>query len=105
MLSVISYCVLDHAIDLLFNFNIRQYIEIALSWRNTPSWATNARFDTDKSYATWTEEDCSLSLAMDKDSVLDRHFDDITVERVSSKEQGWKTLDDKPLLWSQWYNI
>ena len=32
---------------------------------------------------------------MDGESVLDRYFDDIIVERVSSKEQGGKTLDDK----------
>ena len=74
---------------------IRQYIEIATIWRNTPSRATNARFDTNNSYATWIEEDCALPLAMDRESVLDRYFDDIIVERVSSKEQGGKTLDDK----------
>ena len=59
----------------------------------------NARFDTNNSYAMWVEEDyCSPPLAMERESVLDRYFDDITVERVSSEEQGWKRLDDKPLL-------
>ena len=72
----------------------RQYIEIATIWRNTPSRATNARFDTNYSYAKWIEEDCSLPLAMDRESVLDRYFDDIIIE-LSSKEQGGKTLDDK----------
>ena len=36
---------------------IRQYIEIATIWRNTPSRATNARFDTNNSYATWRDEE------------------------------------------------
>ena len=50
----------------------------------------------------WVEEDyCFPPLAMERESVLDRYFDDITVERVSSEEDGWKSLDDKPLLWSQ----
>jgi hypothetical protein len=49
----------------------------------------------------WVEEDyCSPPLAMERESVLDRYFDDITVERVSSEEQRWKSLDIKPLLWS-----
>ena len=62
----------------------------------------NARFDTNNSYAMWIEEDyCSPPLAMERESVLDRYFDDITVEGVSSEEDGWKSLNDKPLLWSQ----
>jgi hypothetical protein len=60
----------------------------------------NSRFDRITGYAMWIEED-SPPLAMERDSVLDRYFDDITVERVSSEEDGWKSLDDKPLLWSQ----
>jgi hypothetical protein len=35
---------------------------------------------------------------MERESVLDRYFDHIIVERVSSEEQGWKSLDDKPSL-------
>ena len=50
---------------------IRQDIEIATIWRNTPSWSGEFKID------------------------------DITVERVNSEEQGWKSLDDKPLLWNQ----
>jgi hypothetical protein len=62
----------------------------------------NSRFDSVTGYAMWVEEDyCSPPLAMERESVLDRYFDDITVERVSSEEQVWKSLDDKPLLWSQ----
>ena len=62
----------------------------------------NARFDTNNNYAMWVEEDyCSPPLAMERESVLDRYFDDITVERVNSEEKGWKSLEDKPLLWNQ----
>jgi hypothetical protein len=62
----------------------------------------NAKFDINNSYAMWVEEDyCSPPLAMERESVLDRYFDDITVERVNSEEQGWKSLDDKQSLWSQ----
>jgi hypothetical protein len=62
----------------------------------------NARFDTNNSYAMWVEEDyCSPPLAMERESVLDRYFDEITVERASSEEDGWKSIDGKPSLWSQ----
>jgi len=62
----------------------------------------NARFDTSNSYAMWVEEDyCSPPLAMERESVLDRYFTDITVERVGSEEERWISLDDKPSLWSQ----
>ena len=61
----------------------------------------NARFDIKNSYAMWVEEDyCSPPLAMERESVLDRYFEDITVERVSSEEDGRKSFDDKPLLWT-----
>jgi hypothetical protein len=62
----------------------------------------NSRFDSVTGYAMWVEEDyCSPPLAMERESVLDRYFDDITVERVSSEQLGWKSIDDKASLWSQ----
>ena len=61
----------------------------------------NARFDTNNSYAMWVEEDyCSPPLAMERESVLDRYFDDITVERVDIEDDGWKKIEDNPLLWN-----
>ena len=36
---------------------------------------------------------------MERESVLDRYFDDITVERVKSEEDGWNKIQDKP--WGQ----
>jgi hypothetical protein len=62
----------------------------------------NARFDNSSNYVMWVEEDyCSPPLAMERESVLDRYFEDITVERVSSQKVGWKSLDDMPMVWSQ----
>ena len=50
----------------------------------------------------WVEEDyCSPPLAMERESVLDRYFDDVTVERVKSEEDGWNKIQDKPLLWGR----
>lgn len=62
----------------------------------------NARIDTEnRDYALWIEEDyCSPPLAMERESVLDRYFNDISVERVESEEEAWATINDKPRLWS-----
>ncbi|MDQ3968865.1 MAG: hypothetical protein M3275_10785 [Thermoproteota archaeon] len=51
-------------------------------------------------YAYWVEEDyCSPPLAMERRSVLDRYFDDITVEQVESDEEGWNRIKDRPMFW------
>ena len=51
-------------------------------------------------YVYWVEEDyCSPPLAMERRSVLDRYFDDITVEQVESDEEGWNRIKDRPMLW------
>ena len=58
----------------------------------------NARFDTSNDYAMWVEEDyCSPPLAMERESVLDRYFDDITVEQVRSEGRRMEKLDDKAI--------
>jgi len=36
---------------------------------------------------------------MERASVLDRYFDDISVDLVGSKEQGWNKIRDKPAMW------
>jgi hypothetical protein len=62
----------------------------------------NARFDNSSNYVMWLEQDyCSPPLAMERESVLERYFEDIIVERVSSQKVGWKSLDDMPMVWSQ----
>ncbi len=48
----------------------------------------NSRFDSITGYVMWVEDYCSPPLAMERESALDRYFDDITVERVSSEEDG-----------------
>jgi hypothetical protein len=51
-------------------------------------------------YAYWVEEDyCSPPLAMERKSVLDHYFDDITVERIELEEEGWNKIRDIPRLW------
>jgi hypothetical protein len=55
----------------------------------------NAKFDDNDGYALWVEEDyCSPPLAMERESVLDRYFNDIIVERVESKQVGCKFATD-----------
>jgi hypothetical protein len=63
----------------------------------------NARVDTENTdFALWIEEDyCSPPLAMERESVLDRYFNDITVERVESEEEAWNTINNKPRLWGK----
>jgi hypothetical protein len=63
----------------------------------------NARIDTeDSDFALWVEEDyCSPPLAMERGAVLDRYFNDITVEKVESENEAWSRLKDKPRLWSK----
>ena len=62
----------------------------------------NARLHTeDNDLALWIEEDyCSLPLAMEREAVLERYFNDITVKRVESEEEGWNRINDKSQLWS-----
>jgi hypothetical protein len=58
----------------------------------------NAR--TDDNYAYWVEEDyCSPPLAMERASVLDRYFDDISVDLLNSEDEGWNKIKDKPKIW------
>jgi hypothetical protein len=58
----------------------------------------NARIHS--GYAYWVEEDyCSPPLAMERKSVLDRYFEDITVERIESQEEGRNRIKDRPMLW------
>ena len=61
----------------------------------------NARIDVEnRDYALWIEEDyCSPPLAMERESVLDQYFNDISVERVESEKAAWDSINDKPRLW------
>lgn len=58
-----------------------------------------ARLDPRTGRAVWEEEDfCSPPLAMEREAVLDAHFDGIEVEEVEPGE-GWAAIDDLPSLW------
>lgn len=60
----------------------------------------NARVTNDR-YVLWIEVDyCSPPLAMEKVSVLNKYFDDITVEPVRSEEEGWNRINQMPQLWT-----
>jgi hypothetical protein len=63
----------------------------------------NARIDTEnRDYALWIEEDyCSPPLAMEREGVLDRYFNEISVESVESEEAAWDSINDKPRLWEK----
>jgi hypothetical protein len=63
----------------------------------------NARVDTEnRDYTLWIEEDyCSPPLAMERENVLDRYFNDISVERVESEEEAWNSISNKPRLWGE----
>jgi hypothetical protein len=38
---------------------------------------------------------------MEREEVLDRYFNDISVERVESEEKAWKSINDKSQLWAK----
>lgn len=63
----------------------------------------DARFDPETGEAVWVEEDyCSPPLAMEREAVLDDHFDDLAVvdEDVDPAE-GWDRIADLPSLWDR----
>ena len=54
--------------------------------------------------AVWEEEDyCSPPLAEERAAVLDRHFDDVEVEKVEPGE-GWAQILDLPRLFPDFDN-
>ena len=62
----------------------------------------NAKIDPKDGYALWIEEDyCSPPLAMERESVLDRYFEDITVQLIASEKEGLDRIAKFPGLWSK----
>jgi hypothetical protein len=58
----------------------------------------NARFQQN-GFAIWEEEDyCAPPLAQERAAILNRFFEEISVERVE-KGAGWKQIMYLPLLW------
>jgi hypothetical protein len=55
----------------------------------------NPKSDNEK-HAVWIGEDyCSSPLTMEREAVLDRFFDSIKVEVVSSEEDVWSKIRDR----------
>lgn len=40
---------------------------------------------------------------MEREVVLDRYFDNKTIEKVRSEGEEWKMIGDKPMLWGGHY--
>lgn len=58
-----------------------------------------ARLDPATGEAVWEEEDyCTPPLAMEREAVLDRYFEDLRVEAVRRGE-GWEQVAHLPSLW------
>lgn len=61
----------------------------------------NAKIDPKDGYALWIEEDyCIPPLAMERESVLDKYFEDITVQLIASEKEGLDRIDKIPGLWT-----
>ena len=62
----------------------------------------NAKIDPKDGNALWIEEDyCSPPLAMERESVLDKYFDDITVQPIASEKEGLDRIAQFLGLWSK----
>ncbi len=58
-----------------------------------------ARLDPATGEAVWEEEDyCSPPLAMEREAVLDRYFQDLRVQPVQ-QGQGWAAVSHLPPFW------
>jgi hypothetical protein len=62
----------------------------------------NAKIDPRDGYAKWIEEDyCTPPLAMERESVLDRYFEDITVQLIYSEKEGQDRIGNITGLWTK----
>ena len=62
----------------------------------------NAKIDPEDGYALWIEEDyCNPPLAMERESVLDTYFDNITVQLITSEKEGLDRISLFPRLWTK----
>ena len=62
----------------------------------------NAKIDPKDGYALWIEEDYwNPPLAMERESVLDRYFNDITGQLIASEKEGLDRIANNPRLWSK----
>jgi hypothetical protein len=60
---------------------------------------TEARLDPETGETVWEEEDyCSPPLAQEREAVLDRYFEGLSVEAVQ-EDEGWSRIKDFPGIW------
>ncbi len=65
----------------------------------------NAKINPKDGYVLWIEEDyCTPPLAMERESVLDKYFEDITVQRIASEKEGLDMIVNIPRLWTKYNN-
>jgi hypothetical protein len=63
----------------------------------------NARIDPKEGCALWIDEDyCNPPLVMERESVLDRYFDDITVQLITSEKEGLDRIANITRLWTKY---
>jgi hypothetical protein len=61
----------------------------------TLQYGFNAKIDPKDDYVLWIEEDyCTPPLAMERESVLDRYFEDITVQLITSEKEGQDSAEN-----------
>lgn len=62
----------------------------------------NARIKDEDGFAYWEEEDyCRPPLAQEREAVLDKYFDDLSViEDVKEHGRAWAMIEDLPPMWS-----
>lgn len=94
----------SNLIDLRYDLshgNIRSLIPFGASLQYS---LENAKLDEDNNHAVWIEEDyCNPPIAMERKAVLDKYFDNIRVQTVISKEEGWSKIQHKRSLWADLY--
>lgn len=85
--------------DLLDKLHRGRIQELEPFGRHLDEALRGAKIDPEDGRALWEEEDhCSPPLAMERQAVLDEHFDEIEVEPVDPGE-GWDRIEDLPSLW------
>jgi hypothetical protein len=63
----------------------------------------NAKIDSEDGYILWIEEDyCTPPLAMERESFLDRYFEDITVQLITSEKEELDRIANIPKLWAKY---
>ena len=86
--------------ELETKLNQRAFVELRPFGRSLTDSLESARRMPDGT-AIWEEEDyCRPPLAQEREAVLDRYFEEITVEPVE-RGQGWERIEQLPVLFPE----